>query len=132
VMALPPEVEGGRNLMQTVRVKRETREAFLWVPTYEPVRVPRRGGVVRIGRGPDCELRLEHPNVSSVHATVRRVDDAVVLRDEGSTNGTFHKWVRVHDETILEVGDAVVIGPFEVRVLGSPDVPLPGMLAPKV
>lgn len=131
VMALPPEVEGGRNLMQTVRVKRETREAFLWVPTYEPVRVPRRGGVVRIGRGPDCELRLEHPNVSSLHATVRRVDDAVVLRDEGSTNGTFHKWVRVHDETILEVGDAVVIGPFEVRVLGSPDVPLPGVLAPK-
>ncbi|MCA8922495.1 MAG: diguanylate cyclase [Planctomycetes bacterium] len=134
VMALPNEPEGGagagERFMQTVKVKRSRGEAFLWVPTYEPVRVPRQG-VVRIGRSPDCELRLEHPNVSSLHATVRRVDDAVVLKDEGSTNGTFHKWVRVHDETILEVGDAVVVGPFEVRVLGSPDVPLPGLLAPK-
>ncbi|MEZ6187060.1 MAG: diguanylate cyclase [Planctomycetota bacterium] len=131
VMALPQDGSSDSDrYMQTVKVKRGGREAFLWVPTYEPVRVPRQG-VIRIGRSPECELRLEHPNVSGLHATVRRVGDTIVLKDEGSTNGTFHKWVRVHDETLLDVGDAVVVGPFEVRVLGSPDVPLPGLIQPK-
>ncbi len=43
-----------------------------------------------IGRAPDCDLVVNHACVSSKHASMQRGPDGVViLRDEGSSNGTF-------------------------------------------
>jgi hypothetical protein len=48
-----------------------------------------RGPGCRIGRAPDCDLRLEHASVSRHHAELRGGDDAWVLRDLDSKNGSF-------------------------------------------
>lgn len=48
-----------------------------------------RGPVCRIGRSPDCDLRLEHASVSRHHAELRGDGDAWVLHDLDSKNGSF-------------------------------------------
>lgn len=52
------------------------------------VRWLRPDDVLRIGRGDDCDLRIEHPSVSRVHAELRPQTDGWRLRDLGSKNGS--------------------------------------------
>lgn len=54
-----------------------------------PVRfvLPRDGAVV--GSAEDCDLRLPEPTVSRRHAEVHAGEEAVEVRDLGSSNGTF-------------------------------------------
>ena len=69
-----------------------------------------RGPVCRIGRSPDCEVRLEHASVSRQHAELRGEGDAYALHDLDSKNGSFvdgltageaplarHAWLRFGD-----------------------------------
>ena len=42
-----------------------------------------------VGRGSDADLTLAHPMVSRHHCKLLEVDGAVVLVDNGSTNGTY-------------------------------------------
>jgi len=50
-----------------------------------------------VGRGGDCEVRLDHPSVSQLHAKIRaeESEDTFVLYDLATTNGT-----RVNGEAI--------------------------------
>ncbi len=72
------------------------------------VREPQR---VRIGRGIDCEFRLEHPSVSRVHAELFWQDGQWHLHDKGSKNGSFVDGARIasataiKDRNWLRVGD---------------------------
>lgn len=65
--------------------------------------------VTVIGRGPEADLRLPDPGVSRRHAEIQLVDDAVVLVDLGSTNGTL-----VNDAPVtrrrLSPGDRIEVG----------------------
>ena len=75
---------------------------------------------LRIGRGADCDLRIEHDTVSHEHATLQlRGDGRFRLRDLGSSNGTFHRasgrWVAV-GEMDLGVDDAVRFGERETTI----------------
>jgi GAF domain-containing protein len=47
------------------------------------------GARLRIGRGTDCNLVLEHPSVSRAHAELIEDDGRWRLNDLGSKNGTF-------------------------------------------
>jgi pSer/pThr/pTyr-binding forkhead associated (FHA) protein len=62
-----------------------------------------------IGRTEDNALMLEHPKVSRRHAQVNRKGNIFVLRDLGSTNGTWFRSQKV-DEMILQEGDEFRIG----------------------
>lgn len=42
-----------------------------------------------IGRGDDCGVRIDHPSVSRLHASLEQVADAWRLRDLGSKNGSY-------------------------------------------
>src|SRR5688572_20880166 len=44
-----------------------------------------------VGRGPDCDLVVDHPSVSKNHAELHwsQATGACELQDRGSTNGTF-------------------------------------------
>jgi|SRR5688500_11276894 len=59
------------------------------------VRTPEPGEVLRIGRAADCDLRLDHPSVSRVHAELADGLDGWVLRDLGSKNGSHLDGLRV-------------------------------------
>jgi pSer/pThr/pTyr-binding forkhead associated (FHA) protein len=62
-----------------------------------------------IGRTEANQLMLEHPKVSRNHAEVQRRGGVFVLRDLGSTNGTWQGEKRL-DQLILQDGDEFRIG----------------------
>jgi len=75
--------------------------------------------VIRIGRGPDCDVRFDaqrDTKVSTHHAEIRFENGLYVVVDVGSTNGTFvnGKLVRAHE---LRSGDKIVFG-----AQGGPEV----------
>lgn len=70
--------------------------------------------VVSIGRHPMNDLRFDPTkdiDVSGRHAELRSVGDRHVLRDLGSTNGTFVNGARVGGEHELADGDLITFGP---------------------
>ncbi len=77
-----------------------------------------------VGRDPDCDVFLDAPGVSRRHASIS-VDSrakAVMLRDLGSTNGTFVQRASVTQAASLSDGDVVTIGSMELKVrLWRPD-----------
>lgn len=50
-----------------------------------------------IGRGTDCDLILDEPEMSRRHAVIENSGDSIFLRDLGSANGTFVNGVQVRD-----------------------------------
>ncbi|MCL4235152.1 MAG: FHA domain-containing protein, partial [Deltaproteobacteria bacterium] len=42
-----------------------------------------------IGRGKSCDIQLRDTSVSRTHASIRRVGERFVLKDEGSSYGTY-------------------------------------------
>lgn len=68
------------------------------------------GGATTIGRGEGCEIALELDNVSRSHCTILRRGEGFVLRDDGSTNGTYLNNVEVRSETPLHNGDLLKVG----------------------
>lgn len=67
----------------------------------------------RIGRDPSCEIRLNDPLVSRVHARVRLADPPEV-QDEGSANGTQIDGVDVAGNTTLGWRQRLTVGDSEI------------------
>jgi hypothetical protein len=67
-----------------------------------------------LGRLPDNDLVLEDPKVSRRHAVVERRPEGFVIRDLGSTNGTFVNGRRVA-ERLLAPGDVILLGDTRLR-----------------
>jgi S1-C subfamily serine protease len=68
---------------------------------------------VQIGRHPHCDLRFDADrdlDVSSRHATVLLQDEVFVLRDLGSTNGTFVNGKRLTADHVLTTDDEIQFG----------------------
>jgi ABC transport system ATP-binding/permease protein len=68
---------------------------------------------VLVGRAPSSDLCLPHPSVSQQHAMVISQNGEILLRDLGSTNGTFVNGVRIN-QSKLQDGDEIKIGPFSL------------------
>jgi diguanylate cyclase (GGDEF)-like protein len=67
-------------------------------------------GEMVIGRHPRADLHLDEEGVSRRHASLRvAIDGTVIVRDLGSTNGTFVNGDRVY-ERVLRDGDKIQIG----------------------
>ena len=65
------------------------------------------GDCIFIGREADCELRLNHPDVSRHHACItRRGPNSYLMRDLASSNGTFVQEEAVSFVPIREGGHA--------------------------
>ncbi|MDP3971571.1 MAG: DUF3662 and FHA domain-containing protein [Candidatus Nanopelagicales bacterium] len=60
---------------------------------------PLNQGVTRLGRGADSDIRIDDPGVSRHHADII-VGNSAVIRDLGSTNGTYVNGVRVNESTL--------------------------------
>ena len=79
------------------------------------VQVPRDGDPVLIGRRSGATIKVHNPSVSGKHCTIGWADDQVVVRDLGSSNGTFINNERVRRGGV-EDGDVVRCGRFDLRV----------------
>ncbi|HEY6460491.1 MAG TPA: sigma 54-interacting transcriptional regulator [Polyangiaceae bacterium] len=62
-----------------------------------------------VGRDPGANVVLADPEVSSAHCELRAVDDGILVRDLGSTNGTFVGAFRVR-EGVVRTPTSVTVG----------------------
>lgn len=69
-----------------------------------------------IGRGQECQLRLKSDVVSRRHCAVVVEGDVAVVKDFGSTNGTFLNHQRIEGRRELNSGDRISIGVLELEV----------------
>jgi pSer/pThr/pTyr-binding forkhead associated (FHA) protein len=69
-----------------------------------------------IGRGADCDLRLQASAVSRHHCLVRVRGAEVAIIDLGSSNGTYLNGVRVRSQAPLGHGDELKIGTVSFTV----------------
>lgn len=70
-----------------------------------------------VGRAPDCQLRPDTDQISRHHCVISQFDDAVLVRDLGSKNGTFINGERITRERELNDGDLLEIGPFSFQAI---------------
>jgi len=68
-----------------------------------------------VGRRPTADLRMQDQGISSMHSAFEWVDGEVVVRDLGSTNGTWVHGERV-GRAVLEDQDIIRLGLVPVRV----------------
>lgn len=71
--------------------------------------LPGDTNVLVIGRGARCQVRIHDNHVSEVHALLEVTRDGYLLRDSGSSNGTWVDAQRI-DALVLRVGMRVQIG----------------------
>lgn len=85
--------------------------------------------VIKIGRLPSSHLRIDDESIARMHAVVEVQGDRLRLVDLGSSVGTTVNGERVHKSAAVQVGDAISIGRYSVR-LAAPtrDVQRPSML----
>ena len=69
------------------------------------------------GRQEDCDLRLDHKSISKFHCVIVRMENTLLLRDLGSTNGTMVNGKRIRRAT-LKNNDRLNIAnlPFKVQI----------------
>ena len=76
----------------------------------------RAGIEVKVGRDPaQCPITLTEPRVSGLHATLKFEGGQLMVRDEGSNNGTYVNGARVATGawTPVPAGGTVRFGPIE-------------------
>lgn len=89
-----------------------------------------RRPVVLVGRHPECDARINSPQVSRRHCCVALASDRLLIRDLGSRHG-----IRVNgrpvEEFPLRLGDEIAIGPILYRLENDPlDEPPPTPIRP--
>jgi len=72
-----------------------------------------------LGRATECDVVLELDNVSRQHCTVHARDGGHLVRDGGSTNGTFVNDEEVDGERLLRAGDFVRLGSAVFKFLAA-------------
>ncbi len=116
--ALTPGVRYCPKCGAVVSVHTPTGEAPARVPAFLLVRLP--GSVVRkavlekpiirIGRGRDCEVAVEHPCVSRIHALLEIRGGTWHLSDAKSSGGTFLGDQPVHAAVPVPSGSTIRLG----------------------
>lgn len=69
-----------------------------------------------LGRLPDCEVNLNHPTVSRLHAGIRQIDGDYYLFHLSPSNSTTLNGKLVEEKAALADGDTIQIGPFFLSV----------------
>jgi predicted component of type VI protein secretion system len=89
--------------------------------------------VTSLGRHDDCVIRIRSAQVSRRHCELYEVGDQLMLRDLGSSNGTFVNGKRVTGEHPLKHGDELTVGSVTLRVakVGQAGAPVPGAAGSK-
>ncbi len=75
-----------------------------------------KGERTAIGRHPDSDVFLDDVTVSRNHAVVTREDDAYVIADQGSLNGTYVNRRRIERQTLLD-GDELQVGKYKLTFI---------------
>jgi pSer/pThr/pTyr-binding forkhead associated (FHA) protein len=90
-------------------------------------------GVTTLGRHDDCLIRIKSSQVSRRHCELLEIGGKLVVRDLGSSNGTFVNGKRVIGQQPLKPGDELTVGAVTLRVvpLGRQEAAVQGAPASK-
>ena len=75
----------------------------------------KEGATLVVGRAPTSDVPVIDPTISRRHAEVDYRDGTIVVRDLGSSNGTFVNGMRVEEATV-GAGDTITFGKVGFRV----------------
>ena len=78
---------------------------------------------VSIGRVAGNDVVLANATVSSRHARLSRENGSWLVRDVGSTNGTFVNGQRIDSPVPLREGDELAVGQFRIRLASGKEAP---------
>jgi hypothetical protein len=97
---------------------------------------PLQEGLNRIGRAPGNDIRLEDAGVSAAHCEIWVMRERLLVRDLGSTNGTFVDGRSVsegelHEGTLVGVGGVLIEVHGAVPKVAIPKPPPPPPPAPR-
>jgi len=81
-------------------------------------------GTTTVGRAPECNLRLDEPGMSRVHARLLAIDDGLLVEDLGSTNGSFINGKRVLRGE-ARIGDEIGFDTLRFRLVAPAHVEEP-------
>src|SRR5262249_18105524 len=70
-------------------------------------RFPLIGDTIKIGRQPDCDVVVHHPDVSRLHAEIAREGERLVLRHLSRTNPTSRNGKPISADSELAHGDEI-------------------------
>jgi pSer/pThr/pTyr-binding forkhead associated (FHA) protein len=92
--------------------------------------------ILLFGRHEECDVQLNSKKVSRRHCCIAQVNDYLVVRDLGSTNGVRINGQRVAEGKLIP-GDELQIGNFKYQVCGdvlgrSKDHPIPDAYRPVI
>lgn len=65
---------------------------------------------ITIGRAEENTIRLNIAEVSRAHSALSKVEEGYMIRDLGSTNGTFVDKKEIGEKYLLKPGDTVMLG----------------------
>lgn len=87
-----------------------------------------------IGRGNRADLMISHPTVSREHCKLLEQGGELVVKDNGSSNGTFVNGSKISKPTVVKPGEILAIGPLTFRAeyeapTARMKTPAPGELA---
>ena len=111
-------------------------ESFQEAPTLilsqgpgEDGQIDASGTTITIGRQADCDIQVDHEQVSRYHACITWDGQDYIVKDLGSTNGTFVNGERVTSPRPLHRGDEVQFG-GETRFTFGHNLPVPDATVP--
>ncbi len=70
-------------------------------------------GTITIGRAMDCKIVVEDPRISRKHVQIKVNDKKSIIKDLGSTNGTFVNGKRIN-KYVLQEGDKIHLSPMTI------------------
>jgi DNA-binding CsgD family transcriptional regulator len=76
-------------------------------------------GLFLVGRSPDVDVRIAHPEVSRHHAAIRVGHRHATLEDLASSNGVLLNGRRVYGVTAVGPGDRITLGSQVLQVLAA-------------
>jgi pSer/pThr/pTyr-binding forkhead associated (FHA) protein len=90
---------------------------FLEPVSGKGLKIPIDKAIIFIGRHPDCDVVITRSRmISRKHCALVQINDTLVIRDLGSTNGVRVNGHRVRKETRFSAGDTVTIGDLDYVV----------------
>jgi pSer/pThr/pTyr-binding forkhead associated (FHA) protein len=79
----------------------------------------------RLGRGEENDIVFRSPTISRYHADIIRDSDGFWIGDLGSSSGVLVNSVPIVIQTLLNSGDLIGIGEYELRFVVAPVPPRP-------
>jgi sigma-B regulation protein RsbU (phosphoserine phosphatase) len=96
----------------------ETRPIRLTVtqPDLAPIKINAHGPLITLGRATECTIPIRDRYLSRRHAEIAFDNDAWIVRDLGSVNGTLLNGARLEGSAPLRPGDRIHLGDTEIVV----------------